>query len=258
MAQVMPAAMLYLLSNDDGHHAPGLAALRRAAGRSGRVAVVAPAEEQSAKSHAFTMLEPLRVERVGPMDWKVRGTPADCVYLALHQLLDREPGLVLSGINRGSNLGQDVHYSGTVAAAIEACLHGYAAIAFSLHTAPGDTELHWETAEQVVERVLQGVASQPIPPGTMLNVNVPNCRPEDLRGLAAASLGRRIYDPAVHVRADPRGMDYFWIGGPHTGFDPAQGTDGPEIAENWASVTPLHPDLTWKSRIEALRAWTDR
>ncbi|MCO4748252.1 MAG: 5'/3'-nucleotidase SurE [Proteobacteria bacterium] len=250
--------MLFLVSNDDGYDAPGIAALVRALTPLGRVAVVAPEHEQSAKSHAFTMLEPLRVRDRGEGRWSVAGTPADCVYLAVHHLLDQAPALVVSGINRGSNLGQDVHYSGTVAAALEGCMQGHAALAFSLHRSSGDPIDHWETAEAVVQRVIRAVMNgAPVPRGAMLSVNIPNVPLSELRGVKAASLGKRFYDPAVHVRMDPRGGDYYWIGGPHAGFDPQPGTDGPMIAEGWATVTPLHPDLTWHEHLHTLRSWTD-
>lgn len=254
----MPAAMLFLVSNDDGFEAPGIAALSRALAGLGRVAIVAPEKEQSAKSHAFTMWEPLRVRKRAARQWSVDGTPADCVYLGVHHFLDEKPKLVISGINRGSNLGQDVHYSGTVAAALEGCIQGYPALAFSLHRRSDDPVDYWETAEEVVRRVVTAVlADSPVPKGAMLNVNIPNVPLDELKGIKAARLGRRHYEPTVHVRVDPRGGDYYWIGGPHAGFDPDEGTDGPYIDDGFATVTPLHPDLTWHEHLDAVRSWTD-
>lgn len=250
--------MLFLLSNDDGYDAEGIAALARGLSGLGRVAMAAPEREQSAKSHAFTMWEPLRVRERGAQRWSVDGTPADCVYLALHHLLDEEPALVISGINHGANLGQDVHYSGTVAAAMEGCIQGFPAIAFSLHRSSRDPVDHWETAEAVVHRVVRAVLSgSPIPRGAMLNVNIPNVALEELRGVRSAILGRRHYEKTVHLRVDPRGADYYWIGGPHAGFDATPGSDGPLIEQGWATVTPLHPDLTWHEHLDTVRSWTD-
>ncbi|TNE91433.1 MAG: 5'/3'-nucleotidase SurE [Deltaproteobacteria bacterium] len=250
--------MRFLVSNDDGFEAPGIAALARALGPLGEVWIVAPEQEQSAKSHAFTMWEPLRVRQRGARQWSVAGTPADCVYLGIHHFLDEPPDLVISGINRGSNLGQDVHYSGTVAAALEGCMQGYSGLAFSLHRSSEDPVDHWETAEEVVQRVVNAVMyDSPVPKGAMLNVNIPNVPPENLKGLHATRLGRRFYDPGVHMRVDPRGGDYYWIGGPHAGFEATEGTDGPSIDGGFATVTPLHPDLTWHEHLDAVRSWTD-
>lgn len=250
--------MLFLVSNDDGFDAPGLAALARALSPHGQVAIVAPEQEQSAKSHSFTLWEPLRVRQRGTRQWSVAGTPADCVYLGLHHLLEERPVLVVSGVNRGGNISQDVHYSGTVAAALEGCIQGYPAVAFSLER-PTSTGLdYWETAENVVDRVIRSVlGSHPIPAGTMLNVNIPNLPPDELRGLKTAALGHRHYTPSVHARTDPRGGHYFWLGGPHARFADKPGTDGPLVEEGYATVTPLHPDLTWHDQLDRVRSWTD-
>jgi len=249
--------MHLLLCNDDGIDARGLKTLEAALVDFGQVWVVAPETEQSASSHALTMHEPLRVRRRGEGRWSVSGTPADCVYLAIHHLLPQPPDLVLSGINRGSNLGNDVFYSGTVAAAMEACFQGFPSVAVSLHVEPDDQENHWETAAEVAQRVVRGVQQSPLPPLVLLNVNVPNLPASELRGLKVTAQGQRHYAPMVHIRTDPRGRPYYWIGGTHRQFEPIPDTDGPSIEEQWATVTPFRPDLTAREAFEALRPWTD-
>ena len=249
--------MKLLLSNDDGIDATGIQTLEKAVGALGTVWVVAPESEQSATSHALTMHKPLRARPRGEGRWAVTGTPADCIYLALHHLLPERPDLVLSGINRGSNLGNDVFYSGTVAAAMEACFNGLPSVAVSLHIEPEDRTNHWETAARVAVRVAQGVASSPLPERVLLNVNVPNVPYEGLRGIKVTALGQRTYAPLVDLRTDPRGRRYYWIGGAHEEFAPIEGTDGPAIEQKWATVTPFRPDLTYAPAFEALRAWAD-
>ncbi len=249
--------MLLLVSNDDGIDAEGLRALETLATRFGTVWTVAPATEQSAKSHAFTMTEPIRVQTDGDRRFAVSGTPADCVYLALHHILPRKPDLVLSGINRGGNLGHDVHYSGTVAAAREACFARVPAVAVSLHLTPGDSTLHYDTAAAVTRRVIEALRHSRLPDGVYLNLNVPNIPVDDLEGLRACALGGRVYAPSVVSRRDPRGGDYFWIGGAHASFEQSEGTDGVAIEKGWAALTPLTVSPTEHSTLESLRGWTD-
>ncbi len=249
--------MKLLLSNDDGIDATGIAVLESALGPLGTVWVVAPETEQSATSHALTMHKPLRVTTRGERRWGVSGTPADCIYIASHHLLPEPPDLVVSGINRGSNLGNDVFYSGTVAAAMEAVFNGFPAIAISLHLGPEDREKHWETAGAVARRVVEGVRDNPLPSRVLLNVNVPNVPLDALRGLKVTSLGHRRYAPLVDLRTDPRGRRYYWIGGAHEAFVPIEGTDGPAIEAGWATVTPFRPDLTHIESLDLLRRWVD-
>ncbi len=249
--------MRLLLSNDDGIDAPGLGVLTAALEDAHQVWVVAPATEQSARSHSLTMHDPLRLYPRGPRRFAVGGTPADAVYVALHHLLEQPPDLVLSGINHGSNLGSDVHYSGTVAAAREATLHGHQAVALSLHREPGDVELFWDTAARVAVRVAEAVRRHPIPPGVLLNVNVPNVPLPRLRGLKTCRLGDRVYERRVEERQDPRGKSYLWIGGPHLHFGPDPDTDGPAVEQGWATVTPLSAVITAHGELERLRDWTD-
>ena len=251
------AAVDLLLSNDDGIDAPGLAALADALEASGTTFVVAPVSEMSAQSHALTMHKPLRAKTRGPRRWSVSGTPADCVYLGINHLLPRRPALCVSGINRGSNLGNDILYSGTVAAAIEACLEDIPAIAISLHLPQGDEVTHWETAALVAQRVVAGVLAHPIPTRCVLNVNVPNVPAAQLRGVKSVALGRRQYTKRVVTRTDPWGRAYHWIGGSHVSFDDIDGTDGPAIEQDWATVTPIQPDLIGAHDLHLVRGWTD-
>ncbi len=246
--------MRILLSNDDGIEAAGLEALERAVAPLGEVYTVAPATEQSAKSHSFTMYEPLRVIEYGPRRWAVTGTPADAVYLAVHGLLPVMPDLVISGINRGSNLGTDVLYSGTVAAAREGAANDLPAIAVSLHVPDGSRELHWETAMHVAVRVAQAVIDAPLALGQVLNVNVPNVPLAALKGLRVAPLARRRYAPMVKESVDPRGKRYYWIGGPHDRFDGEAGADGPLCLSGWATLTPMSLDMTAHDALAAVRA----
>lgn len=250
--------MRILLCNDDGIAAPGLAALEAALADLGEVWVVAPAKEHSAQSHAFTLHKPLRLIPSGERRYACSGTPADCAYLGLHGGLPFRPDLVVSGINKGSNLGTDVHYSGTVAAAREASFGGVPAIAVSLHALPPQPALHWETAQAVTRRVVCDVAARGLPPRTYLNVNVPDVPLDRLRGLAACPVGVRVYDGRVHRREDPWGRPYFWLGGKHVAFDDDPDTDGNLCAAGWATITPLHAFPTDHASLGALREWTDR
>ncbi len=246
--------MLLLLTNDDGIDAAGLAALAGAVEGLGELWTVAPATEQSAKSHSLTMHEPLRVVEHGPRRYSVSGTPADSVYLAVHHILPRRPTVVISGINRGTNLATDVHYSGTVAAAREAATMDIPAIAASLWV--GDAGPRWPTAQGVVRRLVLEVLRTGLPPGILVNLNVPDCAPEDLRGVRVAGMGRRHYQPMVDVKTDPRGRRYFWIGGDHDRFDDLPETDGPLCEQGYATVTPLMLDVTAQAVLPLLRTWT--
>ncbi len=245
--------MRILLSNDDGIDAPGLRALEasvRAAGHD--LWVVAPEKERSAQSHALTLHKPLRAKARGAQRFAVSGTPADCVYLARHHLMPEAPELVLSGVNRGANLGKDVHYSGTVAAAREAAMAGLPAIAVSLHlTGPADHH-HYDVAADMVVGDLPRLFAA-ITPGNLLNINVPDRPAEAQRGFLAAPLGDRIYADGVDRRVDPWGRDYFWIGGGHARFSDEPDTDGPKCQDGWATITPLHADPTDHADLEDLR-----
>lgn len=245
--------MPILLSNDDGVDAAGLAALRDALNPLGDIWVVAPATEQSAKSHSFTMHEPLRLIEKDARCFAVTGTPADAVYLAGHYILPKKPRLVVSGINRGANLSTDVHYSGTVAAAREGLGMDIPAIAISLYVRQGPPD--WRAAQNIARRVAEKVLLEGLPPGILLNVNVPNLPPEQIKGIRVCPLGRRYYHPAVIANTDPRGRKYFWIGGEHERFSDTPEADGPLCEEGWATITPLSIDNTAHSLLNRLSTW---
>lgn len=251
--------MLLLLSNDDGIDAPGIDALHRALSALGRVVVVAPAGERSAQSHALTMHKPLRVLERGRDRYACSGQPADCVYLGVHRICSERPAAVVSGINRGSNLGDDVHYSGTVGAAEEGALMGLPALAVSLHpdrhNAP---DHHWSTAAALAVRVLERMLADPLDDRVFLNLNVPDRPLADVPGIRTSRLGRREYTPLVAENRDPRGREYFWVGGAPVDFDQTPDTDGYWFDRGWATLTPLHPDQTHLSSLSRIERWSLR
>ncbi|MEL6347507.1 MAG: 5'/3'-nucleotidase SurE [Myxococcota bacterium] len=248
--------MLILISNDDGVHAPGLAALASAATALGDVYVVAPATEQSARSHGLTMHDPLRVRPLGDQRYSVTGTPADSVYLALNHLLPRAPDLVLSGINRGSNLGSDVHYSGTVAAAREAALNNIPALAVSLSPRSRDeSRYHYDVAAEVAVEVARNLAADPPPHGIFLNLNVPDLPREQILGIRPAPLCERMYAPLVQEGRDPRNRPYYWIGGPARGFGGGDHTDGALVERGFATLSPMRLDPTAYEEMARLWQW---
>jgi 5'-nucleotidase len=251
----MGSAPLILVSNDDGIHSEGLAALAAAVGRHGRVVVVAPDREQSAVSHALTLHRPLRIDELSAGRYAVDGTPTDCVNLAINGILPVRPALVVSGINKGANLGDDVTYSGTVSAAMEGTLLGVPSIAVSqVGRGPYDFRVAAAFAERLVERVL----ADPLPPDTLLNVNVPQLADGgEPTGVALTRMGRRRYGDAVVEKLDPRGRKYYWIGGEELSFVEEEGTDFHAISTGRISVTPIHLDLTNYASFEALRPLAD-
>ena len=246
-----------LLTNDDGVRARGLALLETAARRlSDDIWIVAPAEEQSGAGHSLTLSEPVRLRKHDERRFSVTGTPTDAVMLALaHVMKDAPPDLILSGINRGANLAEDVTYSGTVSAAMEGALAGVRSIALSQaysREGMGDT-VPFAAAEAWAERVLAPLATFESEPGTLINVNFPAMRPDEVRGIRVCRQGLRDYGRLRIVqRTDPRGYDYYWFGlGPMV-QTPGHSTDLEAIADGYISVTPLHLDLTHDPSIEAL------
>lgn len=248
----MSVGPLVLVTNDDGFDAPGLHALVEALHPLGRIVVVAPDREQSASAHALTLRIPLRVYQAGRDRWRVEGTPTDCVHLGIFNLTERrDPDLVLSGINRGLNMGDDVTYSGTVAGALEAALLGVPALAVSAQidaSGAPDYALAGAIARLLAERLL----ARPLPRGVFLNVNVPAGTP---RGIRVTRQGTRSYRAAVVERLDPAGRPYFWIAGADT--TPVGEPDGDHraIEEGFVSVTPLHANLTHAPTLSVLAAW---
>lgn len=231
---------LLLVSNDDGVDAPGCVVLRNALATFADVYTVAPETEQSAKSHSITLHHPLRFRQAHDRVWAVDGTPADCVYVAffLKDLLPRRPDLVVSGINHGPNLGNDVHYSGTVAAAREGALRGVPSVALS------NASSDMEGAAQYAKRFCKDLLSLTHPAGqaVLLNINFP---PRPPKGIRATRLGFRLYSDTVEVRDDPRGRHYLWIGGPGgVENEPVEGADTEAIDDGYISVSPLSIEAT--------------
>jgi 5'-nucleotidase len=243
-----------LIANDDGLHAPGvklLARLMRPIVR--ELWVVTPETEQSAAGHSLTLRRPLRVRKVSARRYAVDGTPTDSVLLGINTVLkERPPDLVLSGINRGANLGEDVTYSGTVAAAMEATLLGFPAIALS--QVYGDhRKVKWATAELHAVDVVRRLVAHPWPRGVLMNVNIPNVAAAEVLGIEATRQGRRKIGGALSERHDPRGDTYYWIGAQRARTTYARGTDLEAIERGAISVTPLSMELTHRTTLQALR-----
>ncbi len=243
-----------LLTNDDGIEARGLKLLHKIVRSLCRdVWVVAPELEQSGASHSLTLHRPLRVRRLGPRRFAVDGTPTDCVLLALKNLIsDKRPTLVISGINGGANLGDDVTYSGTVAAAMEATLLGVPAIALSM-TFRDRGKIQWATAERHAPEVIRRLVAQPWPKNTLINVNFPDLPPAEVKGITVARQGRHKIGDQLMERTDPRGRPYYWIGPLRETADGVAGTDITEITRGRITLTPILLDLTNAPALAALR-----
>lgn len=244
--------MRILLSNDDGYLAEGLCALAAALRDDAEIFVVAPDRNRSAASNSLTLEMPLRAHTMDNGFIKVDGTPTDCVHLAITGLLEYEPDMVIAGINHGANLGDDVLYSGTVAAATEGRFLGLPAMAISLAS---HNPQHFATAGVVALTLLKQLIKQPLPRDTILNVNVPDVPIEQLKGYQATRLGSRHKAEPVLKSLDPRGRTIYWVGPPGAEQDAGQGTDFYAISQGFVSVTPLQIDLTGYDRINALQAW---
>jgi 5'-nucleotidase len=244
--------MHILLSNDDGYLAEGLAALANALQPHADISVVAPDRNRSAASNSLTLEVPLRAYQAENGFTKVDGTPTDCVHLAITGLLTHEPDMVFAGINHGSNLGDDVLYSGTVAAATEGRFLGLPAVAISL---AGHDPKHFATAAQVAVTLLQQLIAKPLPKDTILNVNVPDVPYPQLKGYQATRLGQRHKSEPVITSTDPRGRLVYWVGPPGAEQDAGPGTDFYAVASGYVSVTPLQLDLTWYARMAQLEQW---
>ncbi|WP_255934021.1 5'/3'-nucleotidase SurE [Kordiimonas sp. SCSIO 12610] len=243
-----------LISNDDGIHAPGIQVLERIARElSDDVWVIAPEEEQSGAGHSLTLTKPLRVREVGEKRWAVSGTPTDCVMMAVNHIMkDNLPTLILSGINRGGNLAEDITYSGTVSVAMEGTLAGIPSIALSLCIRP-EQRTKWETAEKFAPIVLEKLIQEGWDKDVLVNVNFPAFVPDEIKGIKVTEQGRReMVGNNIEERVDPRGFKYFWFGlGREVGL-PGHETDIKTVREKWISVTPLHLDLTHHQTREKL------
>ena len=238
-----------LLTNDDGVHAPGLKVLYQQSLKLGKTVIIAPEHDNSAASHSLTMNRPLRVRMIDENIYSINGTPTDCVTLGIGKILPQKPDLVISGINPGPNLGDDVSYSGTVSAAIESTMLGIPAIAISL--AAESEPLHYETAAAFIVRLAKIILARGLPRDTLLNVNVPNTTSDRIEGVVFTRRGRRLYEDAIKETYDPWGRKHYWIGGGTPSFDAGEDTDSAAISVNKISITPMHLDPT---NYEALRS----
>ena len=244
--------MNILVTNDDGILAPALQALKAELSPLGRVVIVAPDRDQSATSHSLTLHRPFRIHRHDTDVYSVDGTPTDCVVCAWYGLLDMKPDLVISGINHGPNMGEDVFYSGTVAAAIEGAMQGALAVSVSLVTRQLTDFLE---PAAFVGRLARQVMERGLPRRRLLNVNIPFLSWKEVRGVAITRLGSRVYRDTLVRKVDPRGRDYYWIGGEDPVWDPSPGSDFNAVHEGWISVTPLKLDLTDEPAVDTVGAW---
>jgi len=244
--------MQILLSNDDGYSAPGLIALANALRPLAELTVVAPERNRSGASNSLTLDRPLHVNRAENGFYKVDGTPTDCVHLAITGLLEHEPDMVFAGINHGANLGDDVIYSGTVAAATEGRFLGLPAVAISLAS---HSPTHFDTAGRVAVALLERIREEPLPADTILNVNVPDLPWHSLRGFQSARLGQRHKAEPVIRTHDPRGREIYWVGAAGPEQDAGPGTDFHAIRNGYVAVTPLQIDLTRYERLQTLADW---
>jgi 5'-nucleotidase len=251
--------MKILLCNDDGIHARGIAELHKSIGHLGDLHVCAPDTERSAAGHAITLTDPIKSISVEKDDQHfgtaVGGTPADCIKLALCLLhKDDPPDLVVSGINLGSNTGISVLYSGTVSAASEAVILGIPAIALSLCTFQNP---HWETAAKVAAEIVAKVAKNPLPDGTLLNVNIPNVPLSELRGMKAARMGRSRFVEKFSTHLDPRGNKYYWLDGELDLLDDSADTDVRVVQSGYVALTPIQIEMTAFNSMEQVAGWDE-
>ncbi len=244
--------MNILISNDDGIHARGLRVLADALSELGEVWVVAPDRERSAASHSLTLNRPLRATKVAPRWYTVDGTPTDCVALALMGMIKQRFDLVASGINLGGNMGDDVTYSGTVSAALEATLLGVPAFAISV---VAHRRVDFAAAGRVAVTLAQLISKHGLPSNTLLNVNIPHLPLSEIKGVAITQQGRRHYGEIIVRKVDPRGRAYYWIGGKEPTWVPQEESDYAAVQAGRISITPLHLDLTNPAALEELRRW---
>jgi 5'-nucleotidase len=238
---------LILLTNDDGYRSDGLVALASALSPLGEVTIVAPVEEASAIGHALTLRRPLRLDRISDRVYGVDGTPTDCVNIAVTQVYKQLPDFVVSGINKGWNLGDDVTYSGTVAGALEGALLGVPSLAVSLRATRGDYDFRF--AAQAAATLADAILRRPLPSRTFLNVNVPKGQPKGFRATVQA---KRNHVTSVAERRDPKGRAYFWIEEGQNEWHPHDRSDYQAVRDGYVSVTPLHPDLTAHDALAAI------
>ncbi|MBU8921149.1 MAG: 5'/3'-nucleotidase SurE [Bacteroidales bacterium] len=243
---------IILVTNDDGIRAEGIKALAAGIAHLGKVIIVAPENEQSATSHAITLDRPLRIKKYSDDRYGVSGTPADCLLMAVQGILGEKPDIVVSGINHGPNLGEDVMYSGTVAAAIEGYLMGISSIAFSITSwDPVSFDAASLISSRLTSKMLEGMNENVL----LWNVNIPAIPMNEIGGLRVARLGSRVYNDAVIKQTDPRGKECYWIGGGEPGWKKEKDSDFCAITEGYVSLTPLMVDMTDRKRMSDLDKW---
>lgn len=244
--------MRILVSNDDGINSEGLYALVETAKElAEEVFVVAPDRDQSAASHSLSLHKPLRADKVADNIYSVEGTPTDCINLAVNGLFrDKKPDLIVSGINKAANMGDDITYSGTVSAAIEGTLLKVPSIAFSLASR---SNFNFSTGAAYSKIIMKYVIANGLPDGTLLNVNVPNLTMEEIKGIKITKQGKRIYNEMIVRDVDPRGREYFWIGGNELDFIEIEESDIVSVNAGYVSVTPIRLDMTDYSYLEKLK-----
>ncbi|WP_088210807.1 5'/3'-nucleotidase SurE [Shewanella sp. Shew256] len=244
-----------LVSNDDGVNAPGIRALTEALAEIATVMTVAPDRNCSGASNSLTLTNPLRINRLDNGYISVHGTPTDCVHLAIRELCDGEPDMVVSGINAGANMGDDTLYSGTVAAAMEGRFLGFPAVAISLN---GKALKHYHTAAVYARRIVQGLLAHPIASDQILNINVPDLPLNEIKGIRVTRLGARHKAEGIVRTQDPAGREIFWLGPPGVEQDASEGTDFHAVAHGYVSITPLTVDLTAYRQLSVLQDWVDK
>ncbi len=249
--------MEILVSNDDGIESPGILKLAEALKELGNVTVVAPQFERSTTGHSLTLHKPLRCYEVAPNYYAVSGSPADCVYMATRQIMKKKPDIVVSGINRGANLGNDIYYSGTVAAAREGAYFGAKSVAVSLCLGHHSeiVEMNWDTAAGFIKLFVPMVMKRNVPLNHIMNVNVPNIKPSEIKGMKISKQGLRYYTDMITDRVDPRNRHYYWLGGEYKGFENIPGSDCVHVDQGYISVTPLKIDSTDYALLEELKSW---
>lgn len=244
--------MRILVTNDDGIDSPGLTALADALKAIGEVWIVAPDRERTAVAHAVTLHKPLRIHRLAPRTFSVNGTPVDCVNLALLKVMPKPPAIVVSGINKGVNLGDDVLYSGTVSAAMEGTILGVPSIAVSQE---GREIFRFPVAADYTARIVRLVLAQGLPDETLLNVNVPNRALRAIKGVRVTCLSRRSFHNPIIEKLDPHGRKYYWIAGTRVSWSRSKNADHEAIEEGRVSITPIHLDCTNYALLDHFRAW---
>jgi 5'-nucleotidase len=242
--------LLILLTNDDGIDSEGLVLLKDRLSQQHEVCAIAPERERTCIGHAITIHKPLRIKEAGKRLFSTNGTPADCVLLGIRVLLKKKPDLIISGINKGPNMGQDVNYSGTVAAAKEGAFLGISSMAISISA---QTDYLFNDAITIITGIIEKSRNITFPDHTFLNINIPNIPQHNIKGFMVTRLGKRIYNDAVIERVDPRGAKYYWIGGNGVSYESIEGTDFYAIERGYVSITPLGLDITSNNSIDIFK-----